>query len=152
VGALCSIAIDVKVSVLAVTGVAIKLVDAVCIVVAIVLAEKTLVRFLLAFAISIDIPAALEHAITITALLAGFAVWLVERVAFVVWFALVAGVTSFALAIVTLALCVAFVVVAARISCAWILVAFLLTLAVSVLYIARITNALVLGAAIVLAG
>lgn len=152
VGAFCSVAVDVKVAVLADTLVAIELVDAVGVVVAVVSSEKALVVLLLAVSIRVDVVSALEHTLTIIALLARFAVELVVGVAFIIRFAIVPAVASFALALVTLALCLAVVVVAARIAFARILVAFWLTLAVSVLDVAFVADTLVLGAAIVLAG
>lgn len=151
VGALCSVAVDVKVTVLADTLVAIELVDTVGVVVAVVGSEKALVVLLLAVSIRVDVVPALEHAIAVVALLARFAVRLVVRVAFVVRLAVVAAVASLALAVVALALCVTLVVVAAWISCARIHVAFYFALAVGVLDVAFIADALVLGAAIVLA-
>ena len=104
VGALCSVAVDVKVAVLADTLVAIELVDAVGVVVAVIGSEKALVVFLLAISIRVEVMSALEHTLTIVALLARFAVEVVVRVAFVVRFAVVAAVASFALALVALAL------------------------------------------------
>lgn len=151
-GTFGTVSVHIKVSIGTVALVTIKGVDAVSVVTTVVLVEHALVLLLLAVAVGINVPTAFEFALAIIAFFTGFAVWLVVRVAKVVWGAVVAGVTVFASALVSLAFSVALGISSTGVSSARISIAFLDTLAVGILDVAIVADTLVLGASIVLAG